>query len=193
MKNVFTTMVLALMVVTIGSAQIKPNRVKIPSKIDPKIDLTKTNSNLDLEKVKKHIQDGKYCYRLNATSTAIFKPQGRLVGAVDARLTHNGYVKTERAYLRTNGKLLRSDTNYNNARGNYYEVLIYPERNNPKKVDKNQVKITWRIPESQLRTFHLQNVSVRYKPNGILITGDYEVDGIVFGVCIALTPQTCLI
>ncbi len=191
MKTFITSIVLVLLSITIANAQIRRD-IKLPKK-NPitKLDLS---NDLDLNKIKKHIKDGKFCYTVNVSSTAIFPPKyPQAVKAIDARYSSTRYLKVERNYLRTNGLLLRSDNGFNRNRGNNFEVLIYPDRRNSKLVDKNQVKITWRIPESQLRTFNLKNVSVLYKPHGILITGDYEVDGIVFGVSIAVIPTTCLI
>ncbi len=126
--------------------------------------------------------------------TAIFSPKNpKPVKAIDAHYKSTRYVRVEREYLRTNGLLVRSDSDFNRNFGNNFEVLIYPQRRDSKKVDENQVKLTWSIPESRLRTFHLQNVSDNYKPQGILITRDYEVDGIVFGVSIVLIPNSYII
>ncbi len=170
-------------------AQIK-SKAKLPNNGSFPI----TSSNLDLEQIKGHINSGKFCYTINASMTAIFPPKSlNPVKAVDGHYNSTKYVKVERTYLRTNGLLVRSDKDFNRNFGNNFEVLIYPQRRDSKKVDENQVKLTWRIPESRLRTFHLQNVSVRYKRHGILINGDYEVDGIVFGVTIALIPNGCII
>ena len=191
MKKVIYTIVLLFLGVTL-TAQIKNEKLKIPSKTE--IDPSLLSGNLNLETIKKHITTGKLCYTVNLGLTAIFPPKNPTpVKALDAYYSSTRYVKVERNYLRTNGLLLRGDKNFNRNFGNNFEVLIYPQRNDSKKVDKNQVKLTWRIPESQLRTFNLKNVSVRYKPHGILITGDYEVDGIVFGVSIALIPNSCII
>ncbi|NER18697.1 hypothetical protein [Spongiivirga citrea] len=191
MKNFITICLMLLFTISIVNAQIRRD-IKLPKKTPiTKYDL---NNNLDLEKIKNHIKSNKFCYTVNVSSTAIFAPKyPNPVKAVDAYYTSTKYLKVERSYLRTNGLLLRSDKTFNRSQGNNYEVLIYPDRRNPKLVNKNQVKLTWRIPESQLRTFNLKNVSVQYKPHGILITGNYEVDGIVFGVSIALVPTTCLI
>lgn len=192
MKTHFITVLLILFTLGTTSAQITKPTIKIPpKKVNIPVDLSGT---LDLEKIKSHIKNGKFCYTVNVSSTAIFPPKHpKPVKAVDAYYSSTRYLKVERTYLRSNGLLLRSDKGFNRNRGNNYEVLIYPDRRNPKLVNKNQVKITWRIPESQLRTFHLQNVSVRYERHGILITGDYKVDGVVFGVSIGIIPTTCLI
>lgn len=185
-------MILVFIVQNSSFGQIKNEKLKVPSKTE--INPALLDGNLNLETIKKHIATGKLCYTVNLGLTAIFPPKNpKPVKALDAHYSSTKYVKVERNYLRTNGLLLRSDKNFNRNHGNNFEVLIYPQRNDSKKIDKNQVKLTWRIPESQLRTFHLENVSVRYKPHGILITGDYDVDGIVFGVSIALVPNGCII
>ena len=191
MKKTILTLTMVL-ISAISFAQIKNTSKKIPTGggINPQL----LDGNLNLETVKKHINSGKLCYTINASMTAIFPPKNPSpVKAVDAHYNATKYVKVERNYLRTNGLLLRSDKNFNRNFGNNFEVLIYPQRSDSKKVDENQVKLTWRIPESQLRTFNLKNVSVKYKPHGILIIGDYEVDGIIFGVSIALIPNSCII
>ena len=192
MKKIFLIIILILVGQISSYGQIKNEKLKIPSKT--KIDPSLLSGNLNLETIKKHITTGKLCYTVNLGLTAIFPPKNPTpVKALDAYYSSTRYVKVERNYLRTNGLLLRGDKNFNRISGNTFEVLIYPDRRDSKKVDKNQVILTWRIPESQLRTFSLKNVSVRYKPHGILITGDYEVDGIVFGVSIALIPNSCII
>lgn len=186
-------LVLSIVLITTTSfSQIKNTNSKLPSgvNINPQL----LDGNLNLETIKKHIKTGKLCYTINTSMTAIFPPKNPTpVKAIDAYYNSTKYVKVERSYLRSNGLLLRSDKNFNRNFGNNFEVLIYPQRRDSKKVDENQVKLTWRIPESQLRTFNLKNVSVKYKPHGILIIGDYEVDGIIFGVSIALIPNSCII
>ena len=192
MKNVITTILLALLVTTIGSAQIKPNRVKLPNQIDPKIDLTKVNSNLDLEKVKKHIQDGTYCYELTLSSTVLFHPKGRLpIKAIDARFTLQGYTTVLRNSLKSNGKLLRRDKSYRN--GDTYTVFINQDPRDPKKVHRTGVFVTWNSSDVDRRTQQLKDVVVKYKPWGIFITGNYEANGSLVGISMVLTPQTCLI
>jgi len=191
MKKLITTLVLVLITLTVGNAQIKKNtKLKIPTNNRFPI----TSSNLDMEQIKAHISSGKYCYELNVSSTAIIPPKHpQKLKAIDAYFNTTRNVRVERNYLRINGLLLRSDKAFNRNRGNNYEVLIYPDRSDKRKIDKNQVKITWNTPEKGLKTFHLKNVSIQYKPYGILIIGDYEIDGIVFGVSIGLIPTTCLI
>jgi len=191
MKKIIVTIVLIALAFNTGNAQIKKNtKLKIPTNNRFPI----TSSNLDLEQIKAHISSGKYCYELNVSSTAIIPPKHpQRLKAIDAYFNTTRNVRVERNYLRTNGLLLRSDKAFNRNRGNNYEVLIYPNRSDKKKIDKNQVKITWNTPEKGLKTFHLKNVSIQYKPYGILIIGDYEIDGIVFGVSIGLIPTTCLI
>ncbi len=192
MKKLMPILVLSLLGTTFSSAQIKNDKLKNPSQVQ--IDPALLDGNLNLETIKKHIKSGKLCYTINTSMTAIFPPKNpKPVKAVDAHYKSTRYVRVEREYLRTNGLLVRSDSDFNRNFGNNFEVLIYPQRRDSKKVDENQVKLTWSIPESRLRTFHLQNVSVRYKSHGISITGDYEVDGIVFGVSIALIPNSCVI
>lgn len=152
-----------------------------------------TSSNLDLEQIKGHIKAGTFCYEINVSTTAIIPPKApRRLKGLDGYYNTSKYVKIERSYLRSNGLMLRSDKNFDRNRGDTYEVLIYPSGSDKRKVDKNQVKLTWRSTEMGLKTFSLNNVSVQYKPYGILIIGDYETEGTVLGVSIALTPATCL-
>lgn len=192
MKTTILLFALSVLSLSTMNAQIPTNNKKLPSGIT--IDPNKLDANLNLETIKNHIASGKYCYTINLSATAIIPPKNPTpLKAIDAYYSSTKYVRVERNYLRTNGLLVRSDKNFNRNFGNNFEVLIYPQRNDSKKVDKNSVKLTWNIPESQLRTFNLKNVSVQYKPYGILIIGDYEVDGIVFGVSIGLIPTTCLI
>jgi|GEM_PF-3725468 len=192
MKNLITTIVLALFVTAAASAQIKPNRVKIPTKVDPRIDITKVNSNLDLEKIKKHIQDGDYCYELKLSSAVLFHPKGRLpIKAIDARFSQQGYTTVITNSLKSNGKLLRSDKSYRN--GDTYTVFINQDPRDSKKVHRYGVFVTWNTSDVDRRTQQLKNVQVVYKPWGILITGNYEADGSLIGISMVLTPQTCLI
>ncbi|QXP50492.1 hypothetical protein [Cellulophaga sp. HaHa_2_1] len=191
MKNLILIIAIVLTGISVSSAQIRNENIKIPSKtpINPSL----LDGNLNLETIKKHISSGKLCYTINMGLTAIFPPRNLTpVRAIDARYAATNLVMVEQNYLRSNGLLLRSDKNFNRNFGNNFEVLIYPKRNDSKKIDENQVKLTWNIPESQLRTFNLINVSIRYKPNGILITGSYEVDEIIFGISIALIPNSCI-
>jgi len=191
MKNLILIIAIVLTGISVSSAQIRNENIKIPSKtpIDPSL----LDGNLNLETIKKHISSGKLCYTINMGLTAIFPPRNLTpVKAIDTRYAATNLVMVEQNYLRSNGLLLRSDKNFNRNFGNNFEVLIYPKRNDSKKIDENQVKLTWNIPESQLRTFNLINVSIRYKPHGILITGSYEVDEIIFGISIALIPNSCI-
>ncbi|WP_405248048.1 hypothetical protein [Cellulophaga sp. Asnod2-G02] len=191
MKNLILIISIVLTGISVSSAQIRNENIKIPSKtpIDPSL----LDGNLNLETIKKHISSGKLCYTINMGLTAIFPPRNLTpVKAIDTRYAATNLVMVEQNYLRSNGLLLRSDKNFNRNFGNNFEVLIYPKRNDSKKIDENQVKLTWNIPESQLRTFNLINASIRYKPHGILITGSCEVDEIIFGISIALIPNSCI-
>ena len=170
-------------------AQIKKPMVNVPGGSELKL-----TTDLNLETIKGHIRNKTFCYTLHLSSTAIVPPKHpQPLKALDAYYSSTNYVIVERDYLRSNGLLLRSDTGFNRNAGNTYEVLIYPERADKRNVDVNRVKLTWRSPERGLNTFHLKNVSVSYKSYGILIIGDYEIDGLVFGVTLALTPGSCII
>jgi len=188
MKKVTTSIILILLCIISLQAQIKKPNAKLPNKPFPI-----TSSNLDLEQIKGHIKAGTFCYETKVSTTAIIPPKSpRRLKAIDGHYSTRKYLKVELSYLRTNGLMLRSDKSFDRHRGDNYEVLIYPDRSDKRKVDKNQVKVTWRTAEMGLRTFNLNNVSVQYKPYGILIIGDYETDGTVLGVSIALTPSACL-
>ncbi len=188
MKNLTIASLLILFCFTSLQAQITKKKGALPNKPFPI-----TSSNLDLEQIKGHINAGTFCYEINVSTTAIIPPKSpRRLKGLDGYYSTSKYVKVERSYLRSNGLMRRSDKNFDRNRGDTYEVLIYPSRSDKRKVDKNQVKLTWRSTEMGLRTFHLKNVAVRYKPYGILIIGDQEIEGTVFGVSIALTPATCL-
>ena len=196
MKKLVTVLVLSLVVIGSVNAQIKPKieqkKPKIPTKVNPKIDITKVNSNLDLKKIKTHIKDGDYCYVLTLSSTVLFHPKGRLpVRAIDARFSQQGYVTPIEGSLKSSGKLLRGDKSYRNGEG--YTVFVNQDPRDPKKVHKYGVFVTWNSSDLDRRTQQLRNVIVAYKPWGILITGNYETDGSLIGISMALTPQTCLI
>ena len=173
------------------NAQIK----KVPSKIHipQERKFLPFDNNLNLKIIKQHIKEEKFCYGVQLSTTVIIPPQNpKSARAFTGYYLTSQYVKVEGSYLRSNGFLLRSDKNFDRTRGNNYEILIYPDASDPKKVDKNQVKLTWNSPEKGLHTFHLQNVPLRYLPYGILITGDYNIKGMVFGVSISLVPGNCL-
>ncbi len=199
MKNSVKILIIALLAITSATAQIKTKVIKRNNKIkirrnQPTINLKQY---LDLETIKKNITSNKACYAITLTSTAIIPPKyPKMVQAVEAYYIGNGYVKVERDYLRSNGLLLRSDAAFERYKGNNYEVLIYPNRNNKKEIDQKRIKITWHVNVNGTRsvqTFLLRHVSVQYKPYGILIIGDYNVGGIITGVSIAITETTCLI
>ena len=173
-------------------AQIKKPPLKTP--VPQERRFFPLDNNLNLETIKQHIKDKKFCYVVKLSTTVIIPPEyPQAVMGITGYYSTTQYLRVERSYLRSNGLMLRSDKNYNRAQGNNYEVLIYPDASDSKKVDKNQVKLTWNSPEKGLQTFHLQNVSMRYLPYGILITGDYDIKGMVFGVSLALMPGDCLI
>lgn len=187
MKKYFITIVIVALTCTSFNAQIKKITPTLPDNVN-------LSADLDLDKIKNHITSGEFCYEINLSSTVIIPPKyPKKLAAIDAYYNTTKYVEVERTYLRSNGLLLRSDKNFNRINGNSYEVLIYPDRYDRKKIDKNQVKITWNTPERGLKTFLLKNVSIQYKPYGILIIGDYEIEGVIFGVNIGLIPTTCLI
>jgi hypothetical protein len=193
MKNlVKITLVLfccALMPVKM-EAQIKKNKKGIPTQTLPQGTL---NGNLNLERIKQHLKNNKMCYVTTVSTTAIFDPKHpKPVTDVVGYFVSNE-LRQERDYLRVNAKLLRQDSRFSSSRADNYEVLIYPQRSKKDLVDVNRVKLTWRSPEKGLKTFLLQNVHVQYKPYGILITGDYLLDGALVGVSIGLMPEACLI
>lgn len=193
MKKVITLFSIFLLTVLSVQAQIKKPVIKLPNNNN----LEGLSSNLDMNQIKNHINTSTFCYKVNLTSTAIIPPNtsssGQILTAIDTYYTHTGYLKTEKNYLRVNGLLLRSDKGFSRHSGNSYEVLLYPDSSDSKKIDKNMVKITWRTPEKGLKTFHLKHVDVQYKSYGILIIGNYEIDSIVFGVSLSLIPTTCLL
>lgn len=198
MKNLFKTILLIVLAFTSANAQIKKiNRSKINKTVNikqNKINYNFKNQYLDLETIKSNIKSGKKCYALNVSSTAIVPPKyPKSVKAIDAYYSASQYIRVERDYLRSNGLLLRSDAGFAKYRGNNYEVIIYPLSRNKKEIDQRRVKITWNIPGSGVQTFTLRHVSIQYKTYGILIIGDYNVNGIIFGVSISLTPTGCLI
>lgn len=198
MKNLFKTILLIVLAFTSANAQIKKiNRSKINKTVNikqNKINYNFKNQYLDLETIKSNIKSGKKCYALNVSSTAIVPPKyPKSVKAIDAYYSTSQYIRVERDYLRSNGLLLRSDAGFAKYRGNNYEVIIYPLSRNKKEIDQRRVKITWNIPGSGVQTFTLRHVSIQYKTYGILIIGDYNVNGIIFGVSISLTPTGCLI
>ncbi len=194
MKKTFTLAVLFLFALASVQAQIslpnngKDTRVKIPQQTR---NIGNLLPHLDLESIKNHIAEKKYDYHINLTLTAIIPPKHPTrLKAVNMYYKANNDVKVERNYLRVNGLLLRGDHAFRVSSGNNFEVLIYPDRNDKRFIDKNGIKITWRSPEKGLQTFNLKNVSIQYKKYGILIIGEYEIDGIIFGASIALHPTT---
>jgi len=198
MKTFIKTIILTILTVTVASAQIKnSNKIKLHNRVN----LPNNNLNIDvnhqylnLETIKANIKSGKQCYQINVSSTAIIPPKyPKAVTAIDAYYSTGNYLKVEGKYLRTNGLLLRSDYGFKKYRGNNYEVLIYPSSYNKKEIDQRRVKITWHIPGQGVQTFMLRHVSIQYKTYGILIIGDYNVNGIIFGVSISLIPTSCLI
>jgi len=200
MKNSIKLFIIAVLTITVANAQIKnSNKINLHKTINLPKDKVYYNPKqyLDLETIKSGIKSGKKCYNINLTSTAIIPPKyPKMVQAVDAYYMGNRYVKVERDYLRSNGLLLRSDAGFKRYKGNNYEVLIYPNRYNKKEIDQKRIKITWHVIVNgtrSIQTFLLRHVSVQYKPYGILIIGDYNVNGIIVGVSIAITETTCLI
>lgn len=182
------TIVLTIFMVSAINAQIKNATAKIPgntliSSIDP---------NLNLEKIKNHLKSGDYCYDLNLASTAIVPPKTggvRLVPIV-------GYFSTSSLVERSNqlaisGNLLINTNGF--RRGDGFTVFLGPESRDATKINKQAVYITWDLPSENLRTIQLKNVTIEYKPYGILIIGDYDYDGLLIAVSMTLTPKSCLI
>ena len=188
MKKLITTIVLLVFITTTVNAQIKKPRVKIPrntpfSNIDP---------NLNLEKIKIHLKSGAHCYGFNLATTAIVPPKTggvRLVPII-------GYLSTNRIAERSeqlviSGSLLKNTNRYLGR--DSYTVFLAPDNRDAKKINKLGVFITWRLAGENLRTFQLRNVAIEYKPYGILIIGDYEVDGVLIAMSMTLSPKPCLI
>jgi len=199
MKNSIKTLAIIIFTITSVTAQIKVN--KLPKKINLPNDKVYFNPNqyLDLETIKRDIKSGKKCYKINSSSSAIIPPKyPKRVKAIDAYYTSSQYVRVEGVYLKSNGLLLRSDAGFSKYRGNNYEILIYPSSANKKEIDQRRIKITWNMPNEGTQTytrqtFTLRHVSIQYKTYGILIIGDYNINGIIFGVAISLIPTDCLI
>ncbi len=199
MKTLVTTICLFLCIgmgalnAQIKKPRISPNTANIPSR-PVSLPSGTLNNTINLESIKQHLKNKKMCYVTSLAANVTFPAGGgNRVKNIQGRFV-DGSIREERNYLRLNTKLLRSDQGFNTSRGDTFEVLIYPDRSNAQLVDKNQVKLTWRSPENGLKTFNLRNVSVSYKPYGILITGDYEIDGkTLVGVSIGIIPEACLI
>ncbi len=196
MKILFKIFIIAIITITSATAQIRnTKKINLTKKVYlPKDRLNLNNQYLNLETIKSNIKSRKKCYNIDVSSTAIIPPKyPKYVKSIDAYYSARGYVFVELNYLRTNGLLLRSDVSFSKFKGNNYEVLIYPESNNKKKIDKNRIKITWHMPDQGVQTFNLRHVSIQYKTYGILIIGDYDINGVITGVSISLTPTNCLI
>jgi len=198
MKTLLRTITLCLLIgVGTLNAQTKRSKVTRPTTPIPSRPITlppgTLNGNLNLEKIKQDLKSGKLCYMTTLSTNTIFPPKNpKAVKDIVGYFISSG-IRHERNYLGVNAKLLRSDKRFSSSSADYYEILIYPQPGKPQLVNKNQVKLTWRSAENGLKTFNLKNVSVQYKPYGILITGDFEIGKkTMTGVSIGIIPQQCI-
>ncbi|WP_141402408.1 hypothetical protein [Sediminicola luteus] len=194
MKKCIST--LAVLLIGMGTyAQINVNQPKISPKLKPvlntNIKIDPIDLNMNMDNIRIGIESGKKCYLIKGVANGLFKlERGDFANNVVGYFENFKYLYTEAGYLRSDNKLLRNDKRFKS--GNHFEVLIYPDRNDKRLVNKNMVKVTWWTPELQLRTFSLKNVSVRYQKQGILITGDHEIEGNPMGFSFSITQTTCL-
>ena len=133
-KNLITTLIILLFTFFSVSAQIKRPTVKIPDnrRVNPSL----LDKNLNLTTIKNNIKANKSCYLMYLSTTTILPPKnGARLKEVVGYFGGGKYIKVERDYLRINDLLLRSDNRFSRSAGNNYEVLIYPERSNPSKID----------------------------------------------------------
>ena len=181
-------MVLSVLMISATDAQIKKTKSRLPARTS----IATIDPNLNLDKIKTHLKTGDYCYDLNLASTAIVPPKTggvRLVPIV-------GYFSTSRIVVRSNqlaisGNLLKNTNSYRGGDG--YTVFLGPDSRDSKKISKLGVYITWQLPGESLRTFQVKNVTIDYKPYGILIIGDYDYNGLLIAVSMTLTPKSCLL
>lgn len=188
MKNLFTTLVMLVIVFNITNAQIKNNKLKLPSDNN----LTSLDPNLNLDKIKGHLKSGDYCYDAYVGTTAIIPPKTggvRLVPIIGYLMTN----KITEGYGQLVVEGLLKNSTYGYARGDSYTIYITPERGDTKKIDKNNIFISWVLSGERLGRFQLKNASVQYKPYGIVVIGNYEVNGILIGVNLSISPVACLI
>jgi hypothetical protein len=185
---------------TAVNAQVKPlnnlSKYKVNKKITDNNITLPLNQPLNLVTIKNNINNNSSCYLMSLSTTVIIPPKnGQYLKDMVGYFVSGRYIKVERNYLRVNELLLRSDKNFSKVQGNNFEVLIYPDSGNPKEINKRMVKLSWKLPETGniVQTFQLRDVNIVYKTYGILITGNYEINGVLFGVSIGITPTTCLI
>jgi len=196
-KSLIITILLITITLTSVNAQIKVKNNAIKNKIN--LGYNKTHLSfgpLNLLTIKNNIKNRKSCYVMHLSTTAIIPPKnGQYLKDMVGYFGGSKYVKFERNHLRINDLLLRSDKNFSKLYGNNFEILIYSDIRNPKEINKNMVKLSWKLPETGniVQTFNLRDVTIIYKPYGILITGNYNINGVLFGVSISITPSTCLI
>lgn len=187
MKNLITTIIVIVLTFTALNAQINNIKVKIPTNRNLNLD-----PNLNLEKIKGHLKSGDYCYEAQLGTTAIIPPKTggvSLVPIIGHLISTN--IKDGQGQLVVEGSLLSSMYGY--AKGDEYTIYISPDSRDKTKIDAANIYILWRLPGERLRDFKLKNVSIQYKPYGIILVGNYEVNGILIGVNMTLTPTACLI
>ncbi len=173
--------------INITNAQIKNSKLKLPSDTNLSID-----PNLNLDKIKGHLKSGDYCYDAQVGTTAIIPPKTggvQLVPVIGYLITNK--IREGNGQLVVEGTLLKNTNGY--TRGDSYTIYITPDRSDKKKIDKENIFISWGLSGERLGRFQLKNVSVQYKPYGIVLIGNYEVNGILIGVNLSLSPVACLI
>ncbi len=150
-------------------------------------ELSLIDGNLHLGTMLENFQTKKRNYLMNVSTTAILN-KGRTSAIVGYSLREYTYWEVgSRGYWRADNSINRSDTAF--ATSNHFEVLVYPDPSSPNLVDENRILITWRSPELGLNTFTLDNVSVYYVTDGILINGSYKIKNTPIGVSISITPK----
>ena len=187
MKNILSTIILLTLTFNIMNAQIKNDKLKLPSRNNLSLD-----PNLNLDKIKVHLKSGDYCYDAQVGTTAIIPPKTggvQLVPIIGHLMTND--IREGNGQLIVEGTLKNST--YGFARGDSYTIYITPESGDKKKIDKDNIFISWGLSGERLGWFQLKNVSVQYKPYGIVLIGNYEVNGILVGVNLSLSPVACLI
>ncbi|WP_273567986.1 hypothetical protein [Maribacter halichondriae] len=147
-----------------------------------------SRGSLNLDIILDDFKSKKRSYHMNVSTTAIMNT-GHVFPIVGYSLNQYTYWEVgSTGYWRADNRIKRSDSGF--SASNHFEVLVYPNRSAPELVDQNGIKITWRSPEMGLHTFILENVSVYYVTNGILINGSYKIKDTPIGVSISITPKS---
>tara|TARA_R110002126_G_scaffold127512_2_gene269735 strand:+ start:5671 stop:6216 length:546 start_codon:yes stop_codon:yes gene_type:complete len=178
MKTILSVIAIVNMVVS-----LQANDVNIHHKYVKENTAIKKMNPVNISSIIDDVLSKKGSYNMTGSLTILdTSKSGNGVQALDLSFRNSPVIAYKgRDYIQANPQALRNDNNRKN------EVRVYVHHDTKGNVNTKNVKLNWKSGSTGEIVGILNNVSVLYQKNSILITGSFEKNGYIVGVSLAIS------